>query len=120
MVYARYGFAGAAMVVGPSEAAFVYAMHAPWSAIRYDAGAPLGWRLRAVEKEEGRAKTEARIEAAVHTVCQLSDFGFQTQEWMEQVKAMIRRAGIDFTHTSFGGQPLPPLASMDMLKDPPP
>jgi hypothetical protein len=118
-VYARYGFAGAAMVIGPQEGAFFYAMHAPWSAIRYDRDAPLGWRLRAIQAEEGRAKTEARIEGAVHTVCQLSDFGFQTQEWMEQVKAMIRRAGINFEHTSFGGRPLPPLGTVNMLKDPP-
>lgn len=115
MVYARYGFAGAAVVIGPKEAAFTYAMHAPWSAIRYDASMPLGWRLRAIEKEEGRAKTEARVEGAVHTVCQLADFGAQTQDWMEQVKAMIRRAGIQFDHTPFNGEPLGSIATFNML-----
>ena len=34
-VFARYGFAGCAMVISPEEAAFFYAMHAPWSAIRF-------------------------------------------------------------------------------------
>jgi hypothetical protein len=113
MVFARYGYAGCAMVISPDEAAFFYAMHAPWSAIRFDPDTPLGWRFRAKEAEDGRAVTEARVEAGVHTVCQLSDFGFQTQEWMEQVKAMLRQAGIDFDHTSFGGRPLPSIQQAD-------
>jgi hypothetical protein len=107
MVFARYGLAGACMIVSPEEAAFFYAMHAPWSAIRFDPDTPLGWRLRAKSAEDGKAVTEARVEGAVHTVCQLSDFGAQTMDWMEQVKALIRSAGIDFDHTPFGGKPLP-------------
>jgi hypothetical protein len=115
-VFARYGFAGACMVVGPEEAAFFYAMHAPWSAIRYDPETPLGWRLRAISAEEGKAKTEARVEGAVHTVCQLADFGAQTMDWMEQVKALIRRAGIEFDHTPFNGQPLPSIDGTNLRK----
>jgi len=116
-VYARYGFAGAAMVISPEEAAFFYAMHAPWSAIRFDPDSPLGWRFRAVSGgSESRAELEAKVEGAMHTICQLADFGFQTQEWMEQMKALLRKAGIDFEHTPFGGRPLPPL----MLGNPPP
>ena len=118
-VYARYGLAGCAMVINPDEAAFFYAMHAPWSAIRYDAAAPLGWRLRAISKEDGKAKTEQRVEAAVHTVCQLSDFGAQTMDWMEQIKAGIRSHGIDFEHTPFNGRPLPSLG-MGRAPDEPP
>jgi len=112
MVFARYGMAGAAMVISPEEAAFVYAMHAPWSAIRFDPDSPLGWRLRAKEAEDGRAVTEARVEGAMHTICQLADFGSQTQDWMEQIKAMVREAGIDFDHTPFGGQPLPSIKQL--------
>ena len=108
-VFAKYGYAGAVMMISADEAAFFYAMHAPWSAIRFDPDTPLGWRIRAKEAEDGRAVTEARLEAAVHTICMLADFGEQTMEWMTQVKAMLRQAGIDFDHTSFGGQPLPPI-----------
>lgn len=111
-VFARYGFAGCAMVISPEEAAFFYAMHAPWSAIRFDPDTPLGWRLRA--KSGGAESDEVlhvKVEGAVHTVCQLSDFGAQTQDWMEQIKAMIRGAGIDFDHTPFGGSPLPSLGT---------
>lgn len=102
-VFARYGFAGAAMLISPEEAAFFYAMHAPWSAIRYDPDTPLGWRLRAVSSDEGHAAASVRVEGAVHTVCTLSDWGAQTMDWMEQVKAMMRKAGLDFDHTPFGG-----------------
>jgi hypothetical protein len=108
-VFARYGFAGACMIVSPQEGAFFYAMHAPWSAIRYDPDVPLGWRFRAQSKVDGKAETFRRVEGAMHTICQLSDFGEQTMEWMTQIKAMLRDAGIDFEHTSFGGKPLPPL-----------
>lgn len=109
-VFARYGYAGCAMVISPEEAVFFYAMHAPWSAIRYDPDAPLGWRFRAVSGgAESDAVLHVKVEAALHTVCQLADFGAATQDWMEQVKAMLRRAGIEFDHTSFGGQPLPPI-----------
>lgn len=106
-VFARYGFAGAAMVISPEEAAFFYAMHAPWSAIRYDPDTPLGWRLRAVSSDEGHAAASVRVEGAVHTVCTLADFGAQTMYWCEEIMVMIREAGIDFEHTSFGGEPLP-------------
>lgn len=110
-VYARYGFAGSAMVISPEEAAFTYAMHAPWSAIRFDPSTPLGWRFRAVSGgAESRAELEAKVEGAMHTICQLADYGAQTMDWMEQMKAMLRKAGIDFEHTPFGGKPLPPLA----------
>jgi hypothetical protein len=106
-VFARYGMAGCAMVISEDEAAFFYAMHAPWSAIRFDPSTPLGWRIRAIAAEDGKEKAQARVEGAAHTVCQLADFGAQTMDWMEQVKAGLRNAGIDFDHTSFGGQPLP-------------
>lgn len=111
-VFARYGFAGCAMVVAPEEAAFFYAMHAPWSALRFDPNAPLGWRFRAQSKVDGKEKTEARIEGAMHTICQLSDFGEQTTAWMEDMKLMLRRAGIDFDHVPFNGKPLPHLDQM--------
>jgi hypothetical protein len=105
-VFARYGYAGMAVVISPQEAAFFYAMHAPWSAIRFDPDAPLGWRIRARSAEDGVELTHARIEAAVHTVCQLADIGAQTMDWMEQVKAGMRKNGIEFDHTPFGGDPL--------------
>jgi hypothetical protein len=79
-VFARYGYAGAVMIISPDEAAFFYAMHAPWSAIRFDPDTPLGWRIQAKEAEDGRAATEVRVEAAVHTI-------------MTQVKALLRQAG---------------------------
>jgi hypothetical protein len=114
-VFARYGLAGAVMLVSADEAAYCYAMHAPWSAIRYDPDTPLGWRIRSKEAEIGKAMAHVRMEGAVHTLCQLRDFGFQTESWMAEVLAMLRDAGIEFDHTPFGGKPLPPL----MLGDPP-
>jgi hypothetical protein len=108
----RRGLAGCAMLVAPEEAAFTYGMHAPWSAIQPDATTPLGFRFRAQSKVDGKAETERRIEGAMHTICQLSDFGEQTTMWMEDLKLMLRRAGIEFEHTSFGGNQLPHLGKM--------
>jgi hypothetical protein len=109
-VMRRYGFAGAVMLVAPKEAAWTYKMDAAWSALRMDAFTPLGFRFRANSAADGAMTTHERVEAAMHTICQLSDFGSQTMDWMEQLKAMLREAGIDFDHTPHGGQPLPPLA----------
>jgi hypothetical protein len=111
-IMARYGLAGACMLVSADEAAFTYGMHAPWSALRPDATTPLGFRFRAQSKVDGKAETERRIEGAMHTICQLSDFGEQTTMWMEDLKLMLRRAGIEFEHTSFGGNQLPHLGKM--------
>lgn len=105
-VMARHGFAGAVMLVSPEEAVFAYRMHAPWSALRFDNSTPLGFRFRAKSSEDGKEVTHARIEGAMHTICQLSDFGTQTEMWMEDLKLMLRRAGVEFDHTPFGGHPL--------------
>jgi hypothetical protein len=111
-VMARYGLAGACMLVAETEAAFTYRMHAPWSAMRSDPGTPLGFRFRAVSADEGKEKTHKRVEGAMHTICQLTDFGYQTAQWMEDMQMMLRELGIDFEHTPFGGKPLPHLGKM--------
>ena len=102
----RYDFPGAVMLVSPDEAAFSYKMDATWSACRKDRSLPMGFRFRAIEANTGKNETQRRVEGAMHTICQLSYFGFQTQEWMEDLKLMLRKAGIEFEHTPFGGQPL--------------
>jgi hypothetical protein len=112
----RYGFAGCVMLVSPTEAAYGYSMHAPWSAIRYDGTTPLGFRFRAQSQVDGEEVAHRRIEGAMHTICQLSDFGEQTTMWMEDLKLMLRRAGIEFDHTPFGGRVLEHL----VLGEPPP
>lgn len=109
-VMARYGLAGACMLVSENEAAFTYGMHAPWSAMRPDASTPLGFRFRAKSAEEGKERTERCVLGAMHTICQLHDFGFQTETWMEDLMIMLRDAGIDFSHTPFNGKPLPHLS----------
>jgi hypothetical protein len=108
-VMERYDFAGAVMLVAEDEAAFTYKMDAPWSALRKDKATPLGFRFRAISADTGKRETERRVLGGMHTICQLSDFGAQTMDWMEQLKAMLRKAGIDFEHTPFGGQPRPAL-----------
>jgi hypothetical protein len=105
----RYGFAGACMLVAPREAAFTYGLHAPWSAFRPDPSTPLGFRLRARTAEDGKELTIARVEGAMHTICQLGDFGLQTTMWMEDLLTMARRAGIEVTHTPFNGRPPQPI-----------
>lgn len=111
-----YGFAGAVMLVGEKEAAYTYVMHAPWSAIRRDRTQALGFRIRASVEEDGVQGRRTRLEGATHTVCQLADFGAQTMDWMEQLKMVLRQAGVQFDHNSFGGQPLPTIG----VREPPP
>ena len=106
MIMLCRGLAGCAMLVAPEEAAFTYGMHAPWSALIPDPDAPLGFRFRAVSKETGKEETKRRVEGAMHTICTLCDFGYQTAQWMDDLKDMLRRAGVDFEHTPRGGQPL--------------
>lgn len=103
----RHGLAGACMLVSEQEAAFTYGLHAPWSAWTADPTLPLGFRFRANSTKDGKEVTHRRVEAGVHTICQLSDFGEQTTAWMEDMKLMLRRAGIEFDHQPFNGNPLP-------------
>lgn len=105
-VMERYGFAGACMLVSPDEAAFTYKMHADWSALRADATTQLGFRFFASSQKDGEELTYQRMDGALHTICQLSDFGEQTVVWMEDLKVMLRRAGVGFDHEPFGGKPL--------------
>ena len=107
----RRGLAGAAMLMSEDEAAFTYGMHAPWSALRPDPTLPLGFRFRAQSKVDGKEETQRRVLAAMHTICQLCDFGYQTAQWMDDLKDMLRKAGVDFEHTPYNGQPLPHLAT---------
>lgn len=110
-VLQRRGLAGTCMIVSPDEAAYAYVMSAPWSAIQLDANTPLGFRITAKSSVEGQERATARMGGALHTICQLSDFGAQTQDWMEQLKAMLRGAGVEFDHRPFNGMPLPPIVS---------
>jgi hypothetical protein len=103
---ARHGLAGAVMLVAEDEVAWTYVLHAPWSALRKDDSAQLGFRFRAQSVADGKELTEKRVLGAMHTICQISDFGEQTTTWMEDMKLALRRRGIEFTHTPFGGQPL--------------
>lgn len=106
----RRGLAGTAMLVAPQEAAFVYGMSAPWSALRPDPTTPLGFRFRAIERETGKEETRRRVEGAMHTICQLCDFGYMTASYMDDLKGMLRDAGIAFEHVPYGGKPLQHLA----------
>lgn len=106
-VLSRYGFAGTAMVVSDTEAAWLFKMHAPWSAIRYDPETPLGFRIRAKSAVDGKELAQAWVEGAMHTICQISDYGEMTVVWMAQLKLHMRNAGVQFEHTPFGGEPIP-------------
>lgn len=108
----KHDLAGAAMLVSPTEAAFTYGMFASWSALRPDPNTPLGVRFTAQSQRDGKELTQRRIEGALHTICQLCDFGTQTEMWMEDFKEILRAAGVDFDHVSFGGQELPHLGAM--------
>ncbi len=110
---AKYDLAGAVMLVSPDEAAYTYKVDATWSACQADPSLPLGFRIRAISEVDGKEVAFNRIEGAAHTICQLSDFGAQTMDWMEQLKAMLRRYGIEFDHTPFGGQPLPSITEQN-------
>lgn len=108
----KYDLAGAVCILNQSEAAFTYKVHAEWSALRPDPNTPLGFRLRARSGEDGKELTFSRVEAAMHTVCQLADFGMQTSFWMNDMKKLARQHGIEFDHVPFGGKPLPHIGGL--------
>ncbi len=108
-----YDLAGTVMLVAPLEAAFTYKMDATWSACRAAPGTPMGFRLLALPAVDGHEVTHKRLEGAVHTICQISDFGYQTQSWMTDLKNMLRASGLEFDHTPFGGLPLPHLGPQE-------
>ena len=110
-VMARRGLAGACMLVAENEAAFTYGMHAPWSAIRPDPKTPMGFRIRASLEADGEEGRHRKLEGAAHTICQIADFGSMTQDWMEQLKAMLRKTGLEIEHVPFGGRPLPSIGT---------
>ena len=103
----RRGLAGACMLVAQEEVAFTYIMHAPWSAITADPTTPMGFRIRASAEVDGEAGRHSKLEGAAHTVCQLADFGIMTQDWMDQLRLILRKAGLEIEHVPFGGKPLP-------------
>lgn len=110
-VFAHYGLAGACMLVGPKESAFTYKMDAPWSACQPDPTTPLGFRIKTSLAEHGQKGRHARLEGAAHTFCTLSDFGAQTMDWMEQLKMILRKSGLEIEHIPFGGKPLPSIGT---------
>ena len=69
-------------------------------AIRPDSTTPLGFRIRSNAAETGADVAHKRLEGALHTICQLSDFGSMTQDYMEQLKAMLLRHGHRYTGKS--------------------
>lgn len=108
---AKHDLAGAVMLVSPNEAAYTYKPDATWSAMQHDPTTPLGFRIRAISAVHGKEEAAQRLEGALHTICQLSDFGAQTMDWMEQLKSLLRQAGLEFDHTPFGGRPLPSIVA---------
>ena len=107
-----HDLAGAVILVSADETAFTYKMDAPWSACRADPNTPMGFRLLSQPDVDGPAVTADRLGAAVHTICQMCDFGFQTQRWMTDLKGMLTNAGIAFEHTPFGDADLPHLGAL--------
>lgn len=105
----KYDLAGSVMLVAEDEVAFTLKLDATWSAVRADPSLPHGLRIVAKSAEDGPDVANARIAGALHTICQLSDFGEMTTAWMTDLKDVLRKAGVEFDHTKFGGQPMPRL-----------
>lgn len=112
-VYRKYDLAGAAMVVSEEEAAFVYPIYTTWNAVIEEPTMPMGFRLRAKQEELGPDRARQLIEGTAHMLCQLKDFGAQTQLWMSDMLKLLRQAGISIAHRPFNGQKLPRITGLD-------
>ena len=95
-VLERRNLSGTVAVTSPTEVAFLYKLHADWSAIVADPATPLGikFETKAADSED-RAKQ--LIQGSVHTLCQLRDHGRRTEAWMTQLLGCLEDAGVTFT-----------------------
>lgn len=101
-VFRRRGLAGACMMVDPGEAAFIYPLSAPWSAICEE---PAGLRIRAVAADGGREARDKKLGGAAHTAVSLLRFAETLAVHMRGLMATMWDAGIEITDTD---QPEPP------------
>ena len=111
-VYRKYDLAGACMLVNEEEAAFAYPIYTTWNMVVEDDTVPLGFRFRVKQAEQGAERAHALVLGTVHLLCQLKDFGAQTQLWMQDLLRMLRKNGIDYTHRPFNGRTLPRLRDL--------
>ncbi len=108
----EHDVAMAVMLVTEQEAAFVYQLYTTWNAVIEDETVqPLGFRFRLTAAEQGEERARALALGTGHMLHQLHDFGAQTHIWMGDLLAMLRKAGMRFTHRPFNGRPLPRLGS---------
>lgn len=99
----------ALMLVSEDEAAFAYQVYTTWNCVVEDDTIPLGFRFRLKTEEQGQERAERLALGTGHMLHQLKDFGAQTQLWMGDMLAMLRKSGMSFTHRPFNGRKLPRL-----------
>jgi hypothetical protein len=104
-------FACAVMLVSEEEAAFGYQLFTSFNAVIEDADLPLGFRFRLKTAEQGEERARQLALGTWHMLHQLKDFGAQTQLWMGDLLAILKKAGMSFDHTPFNGRKLPRLTS---------
>jgi hypothetical protein len=111
LIMREYDLAGAVCVVNEHEMGFGYQLYTTFNIIIEDDTVPLGLRFRLKTAEQGPERAEQLALGTGAMLHQLKDFGAQTQLWMGDLLAMLRKAGMTFTHTPFNGRKLPRLTS---------
>ena len=97
-IFAKYGLAGAAMLVSAGESAWTYGLPTAWSAFTADPRTPLGFRIRASLEADGEEGRHRKLEGAAHIICSLEDFGAMTEQWMGELRGALERTGLAIEH----------------------
>ena len=114
MLMRDYDLAGAVCLVNEQEVGYGYQLFTTFNAVIEDDEQPLGIRFRLKTAEQGPERAEQLALGTGHMLCQLQDFGAQTQLWMGDLLKLLRKAGMSFTHRPFNGQKLPRIYGVDM------
>lgn len=110
-IYRTYDLAGGCMLVSENEAAFTYPIYTNWNIIVEDDSLAMGFRFRLKEAEQGKERAHALMLGTAHMLCVLKDFGQQTQVWMGDLLRILRKTGVQITHTPFNGEKLARISS---------
>jgi hypothetical protein len=116
LICRQYDLAGAIMLVSEHESAFTYPIYTTWNIVIEDENLPLGVRFRISSKEQGPERAHQLALGTGHMLHSLKDFGLQTKVWMGDLITTLKKAGMTFHHTPFGGIKLPRLISEDLRR----
>lgn len=107
----RYDLAGGVYFTDATEMGFTYHPCATWNAHIADASLPLGFRIRARERELGPERAKELLDGSGWVIASMHQFGHQTKLWAQDLRKILKDMGM----TIQGHFPtIPRLGAVDM------